>query len=148
MNVLIATDGSAQAHHAIREAMRLLPLASAHVTVVSVINPVAITPVYENIGLGSTLVAEQLSASARGFLKTAKAILAEGGIEATLVEREGEPAAQVRALAEELHADVVVVGSHGAGALERLVLGSMCGHLVQHCPGTVMVVRPPAGPRS
>ncbi len=44
--------------------------------------------------------------------------------------------------ADELGADLIVIGSHGRGALARAILGSVAGSVVQnaHCP--VTVVRP------
>ena len=44
-------------------------------------------------------------------------------------------------VAEQIGADVVVVGSHGRGALKRLVSGSVSEHVVHHSPCPVLVVR-------
>jgi nucleotide-binding universal stress UspA family protein len=45
-------------------------------------------------------------------------------------------------VAEELHVDVIVVGSHGRGAIERILLGSVSEQIVRHAPCPVLVVRP------
>ncbi len=45
-------------------------------------------------------------------------------------------------MAEEIGADVIVVGSHGRGAIERLLLGSVSEQVVRHAPCPVLVVRP------
>jgi nucleotide-binding universal stress UspA family protein len=46
-------------------------------------------------------------------------------------------------IAEEIHADAIVVGSHGRTGLERLFLGSVSEHVVRHAHCPVLVVREP-----
>lgn len=45
------------------------------------------------------------------------------------------------AVAEEVSPDMLVVGSHGRGNLERLVLGSVSDYVVHHAHCPVLVVR-------
>ncbi|HTM22059.1 MAG TPA: universal stress protein, partial [Kofleriaceae bacterium] len=56
--------------------------------------------------------------------------------------RIGAPAREIVELAEEVEADIVVVGTHGRHGINRLVLGSVAEHVVRdaHCP--VLVARP------
>ena len=44
--------------------------------------------------------------------------------------------------AEAERADMIVVGSHGRGAVGRLFLGSVSEHVVRNAPCPVLVVRP------
>ncbi len=44
-------------------------------------------------------------------------------------------------LAEELEADVVIVGSRGRGAIKRALMGSVSSHIVHNAPCPVLVVR-------
>ncbi|MDQ4084152.1 MAG: universal stress protein, partial [Actinomycetota bacterium] len=60
-----------------------------------------------------------------------------GGTVAQAHLREGRPADEIVALADDLDADLVVVGSRGAGAVKRLVMGSVSEGVV--CLGS----RPP-----
>ena len=55
--------------------------------------------------------------------------------------REGRPAKGITRLAEEIGTDLVVVGSRGLGAIERLFLGSVSGVLAQSAPCPVLVVQ-------
>ena len=55
----------------------------------------------------------------------------------------GQPANRIIELAESLHADVVVVGSHGHKTFARRVLGSVSGEVVNGAPCSVLVARPP-----
>ena len=45
-------------------------------------------------------------------------------------------------VAAELKVDVIVVGSHGRGAIARILLGSVSEQVVRHAPCPVLVVRP------
>lgn len=45
------------------------------------------------------------------------------------------------ARAEELHADVIVMGTHGRTGVKRMVLGSVAEHVVRHAPCPVVTVR-------
>lgn len=52
----------------------------------------------------------------------------------------GQPADVLCELAEEMKADLVVIGSHGYGGLDR-VLGTTAAKVVNRAPCSVMVVR-------
>src|SRR5262249_25479068 len=43
--------------------------------------------------------------------------------------------------AESIGADVIVVGTHGRGAVSRLLMGSVAEYVVRHAPCPVLVVR-------
>lgn len=54
--------------------------------------------------------------------------------------REGRPAEEIIALAEELDADLVVVGSRRVGRVKRLITGSVSEGVVHRAPCPVLVV--------
>jgi nucleotide-binding universal stress UspA family protein len=53
----------------------------------------------------------------------------------------GYPVIEILDLAEEIEADLVVLGSRGHGAIERLIVGSVAEGVVHHARGPVLVVR-------
>lgn len=53
----------------------------------------------------------------------------------------GRPDAEIVRLAEEIGAEMMVVGSRGLGLLRRAVLGSVSNGVVRHAHGSVLVVR-------
>lgn len=53
----------------------------------------------------------------------------------------GSPESRIVETAEEMHADLIVIGSHGYKSWERLLLGSVSNSVVHHAPCSVMVVR-------
>lgn len=52
------------------------------------------------------------------------------------------PAETIVAHAYAIHADVVVVGTHGRRGLDRLLLGSVAEAVVRHAPCSVLTVKP------
>ena len=54
----------------------------------------------------------------------------------------GDPGDMIVSAAEAERVDMVLVGSHGRGAVGRLFLGSVSEHVVRHAPCPVLVVRP------
>jgi nucleotide-binding universal stress UspA family protein len=57
------------------------------------------------------------------------------------VTRSGDAGPAICRLAEEVEADVIVVGSRGRGALKRALLGSVSTHVTNNAPCPVVVVR-------
>ncbi|EAY97682.1 universal stress protein PHOS32 [Oryza sativa Japonica Group] len=60
----------------------------------------------------------------------------------TRVEK-GDPRDVICGAVEKAGADMVVMGSHGYGFLQRTLLGSVSNHCVQHCKCPVVVVKRP-----
>jgi nucleotide-binding universal stress UspA family protein len=53
----------------------------------------------------------------------------------------GNPAAKIIEGAKGWPADLIVIGSHGRGGVQRLLLGSVAESVVRHAPCPVLVVR-------
>ncbi len=71
----------------------------------------------------ATAAAEKLEQA--GFRKDAQAVL-------------GAPAAQLLAKTERVGAHLVVVGSQGLGAIDRVALGSVSDQVVREAPATLI----------
>jgi nucleotide-binding universal stress UspA family protein len=63
------------------------------------------------------------------------------GIAVSFLVWTGDPGDQVVSAAEAERVDMVIVGSHGRGAVGRLFLGSVSEHVVRNAPCPVLVVR-------
>jgi nucleotide-binding universal stress UspA family protein len=62
-------------------------------------------------------------------------------IPATAHVRKGDRAREILAAAKDLSADLIVTGSRGLGAVDRLLLGSVARNVVTHAHCSVLVVR-------
>jgi nucleotide-binding universal stress UspA family protein len=56
---------------------------------------------------------------------------------------EGDPADEILKAAATLHADVIVLGTHGNTGLTRLLVGSVAEHVMRKAPCPVLTVRAP-----
>lgn len=147
MHALISTDGSTVSLAAARRGVQMLK--PTKVTLLTV----ADTSVSEDSGAGGfegNLLSPTESARARSVIieegrdelnDTLAAIGVDPGIvDARLLE--GSAGVVICALADEIKPDVVVVGSHGRGWFQRLVIGSVSEYVARHCKSPVLIVRP------
>jgi nucleotide-binding universal stress UspA family protein len=75
------------------------------------------------------------------YVHNAASALAARGIAVSADHQEGEPAETVLRRAGEVHADLIVMTSHGHGGLHRLMFGSVADAVLRRSPCPVMVVR-------
>jgi nucleotide-binding universal stress UspA family protein len=143
MNVLIATDGSDLSVHAARRGLELLG-SPATVTVLAVLTDV---PGDEAGGFeGPVETPEEQEAEWReeqseAHGAVASTIAAIGRSDVTERVEVGDPGGVIVAVAREIDADVIVLGSHGRGVLKRVFLGSASEHVLHHAPCPVLVIR-------
>lgn len=146
--LLLPTDFSEDAGHALRAALRVFGSGpgSGPGPTVHLLHVIHLPPEYQ------VYRADGLSGMSRGLIEQATTVAEEeiAQLAATLdddaaaVETEvieGDPADVIVARAEELGVDLVAMGTHGAGALERLFLGNVARRVVQHGPCPVLTVR-------
>jgi nucleotide-binding universal stress UspA family protein len=78
---------------------------------------------------------------ARVVLEPIQAFMREQGIDATFVHKVGHPADEIASYAQAGNFDLLVMGSHGVGALKNLVLGSVATKVLARCTVPVLLVR-------
>jgi nucleotide-binding universal stress UspA family protein len=65
------------------------------------------------------------------------------GCRARAVLRTGAPYQEIVALATDERADLIVIGTHGRGGINRVLLGSVADRVVRLAPCPVLTVREP-----
>lgn len=148
MRILLASDGSEHSDVAARallerpwpkdSTVKVLSIAHAPVAPVS---PISALP-YDSVvpadyALLSKTLSEQATAVATRTLESLRASLLDCHIQ---VEN-GDARTEIIRVAEDWHADLIVLGSHGRTGLSRWVLGSVAEYVVRHAPCSVEVVR-------
>jgi nucleotide-binding universal stress UspA family protein len=138
--ILLATDGSPSAASAAAEATALARATGWPLTIVTVWRVPATGFAYEPLVAGPE-VGEAVREKAERALVDAAATARGAGVEPDTELVEGVPADAICALAEERGATVIVIGSHGWGAVHRLLFGSVSAAVLHNAPCPVLVVR-------
>jgi len=135
--ILVASDFSPGADAALRYALELGPLLGAsdlHLL------HVAATSEYADFG-------GEVEDSVRRGLEAELAALASRHAAASLSLRThlsaGAPATEIVRIAQELRADLVVMGTAGRTGLGHALMGSVAERVVRTCPCPVLTVRTP-----
>jgi nucleotide-binding universal stress UspA family protein len=144
--IVCAIDFSDCSMHALNYAMSLAQEADAALTVVHVIEPPPDVPreVHENVLAGPRSLREYVALAEedrRGRLKDAipDAVRAYCTVDTVLAT--GKPYREILRVAGEQKADLLVVGIHGRGAVDRLLFGSTAQHLVRQATCPVLTLR-------
>jgi nucleotide-binding universal stress UspA family protein len=146
MKILYATDGSASAAAAGR-LLAALPLpADTQITVLSAVPELGWTTVPPPGMEGPTYpLLEQVAAEEQAeALRTAEAAAAaprERGLRVIVAVRRQRPVEAILEQAQEDGADLIVVGSHGMGAVERFLIGSVSERVARYAHCSVLVAR-------
>ncbi|CAN6439950.1 unnamed protein product [Victoria cruziana] len=77
------------------------------------------------------------------LLGRALALCNEKNVTAETMTIEGDPKEMICQVAEQVHADLVIVGSRGLGMIKRAVLGSVSDYVAHNANCAVMIVKPP-----
>lgn len=138
--ILVGTDASDAADHALSTALRLARAAGAQIRAVHAL---------DRPQLPAAVPAETPSVSQRheeegnALVQGARDRAEEHGVEASTHVREAEPGELLLDEAARWPADLLAVGTHGHGPLSRAVLGSVADRLVREAPCPVLTARQP-----
>jgi nucleotide-binding universal stress UspA family protein len=133
--VLVAVDASAAARPTLEFATRFADLFDAELRALYVIEPLPIlpeTPPPVNPGDYERLLEDE----------AAQKIWPLVGPDVEKVTRHATAETGIAAEAQNWEADVVVVGSHGKGFVERMLVGSVTERLLNHLPSPLLLVVP------
>ena len=139
--IVVGVDGSEHALAAIEWAIRMAKGMGSEVVAVFALN----TPVYFDAGYSSPAVPVQFDPEWRDEMKREFEEdwckpLQDSGVKYRAVMQDGRPATVINKVADEVSADVVLVGRRGRGGVAELLLGSVSHELVQHSTRPVLVI--------
>jgi len=137
--VLVGTDGSDAADRAVREAGRIAGVSGGRVTVGTVVETglLGFDVRSESAAAERREHTEQLVSEAADLATDAGA----GSVETAV--RDGDTVDELNALADEADADLLVLGTHGRGGIDRRLLGSVTEGVVRAARRPVLSVGGP-----
>jgi nucleotide-binding universal stress UspA family protein len=140
MKILLATDFSSTAASAADLAVALARRFGDSVALVHVLEPPSMA--YPDLMVDVSTLERALLDRATALLREAADAIRARGIVVEERLTEGNPSERISELAREIGARLVVVGTHGRGALSRAFLGSVAERTVLSADRPVLVVRP------
>jgi len=123
--ILIATDGSVYSELASREAVSIAKRTGSGLIALSVAKKDENLPV------------------AKETVNAVKELAERERVKVETLTLKGEPYETIVKAAEQKHAGLIVVGSHGRTGVERLLMGSVTERVIGHSGTAVLVVRKP-----
>ena len=141
--IVVGTDGSETATKAVEAAIDVARRHEARVHVVSAFVPVAGERLREEAPQAPPDVAWAVNPreDVDATLADAEGRVRDAGVEVRTYAREGAPADAILDVAEEIGADLVVVGNKGLTGARRFLLGSVPNKVSHHAPCSVLIVR-------
>ena len=140
MKILLAIDGSEYTR-------KMLDYVCANKTLFdtshqyTVFNAQPALPPHARSALGSTVVHDYHQDEAKKVLEPAMARLAGEGMKTDTSWKVGTVGDTIAAFAQQGGYDMIIMGSHGHGALGRLVMGSVSTQVLAQCGVPVLLIR-------
>lgn len=145
-HILVPHDFSETAQRALVYALDLAEVLGARVTLMHA---------YELVGYGypdgpsmTVQMAHDIEASARAALEGVASRTRRPEVPMSIILRQGVPWSEIVAVAKEVEADLVAIGTHGRRGLSRMLLGSVTERVMRtaQCPVLTVHVCPAHAP--
>ncbi|KAG8051845.1 hypothetical protein GUJ93_ZPchr0001g32726 [Zizania palustris] len=151
--VMVAVDESECSHYALEWALRSLAPVIAPPLLVLTVQPLLpigyVSAASFGAPLGVPVVAPELIKSmqerqqqlSKALIDKAKEICAQHGVSVETMIEVGDPKEMICEAAEKSKVDLLIVGSHSRGPVQRLFLGSVSNYCMHHSKCPVLVVK-------
>ncbi|KDS90875.1 stress response protein [Halorubrum saccharovorum] len=137
--ILVPTDGSAEGKRAVAHALDLASVHGATVHALYVVD----TASYAGMPMESSWegVGDLLRDDANEAVAEVESLAAETDLGVETAVAEGSPSKEIIRHAEANGCDLIVMGTHGRGGIDRLLLGSVAEKVVRGSSVPVLTVR-------
>lgn len=135
--IIVGTDGTEYAKKAINTAVALAGLTGAKLYAIYVSDVSNITPT----SVEWEMVAENIKLESEAAFEYVRGKAGAEGIEFETVSLSGAAGQEIVQYANQVNADLIVVGATGKKAIERLILGSVSEKVIRNAKQQVLVVR-------
>ncbi len=139
--ILVPLDGSQLAEKAIPHAEALAKSEGAEIILLQVPMLPSTDFLSRNISLTSSIVKE-VEKETETYLDAETQKLQHDGTKVSSLMREGPIAETILAVAEETHADVIAMSTHGRSGVQRMLMGSVADQVVHLSHIPVMLIHP------
>jgi len=143
--IVVGTDGSETAGVALHQAIQLASLCGAEVHIVNVYRPVSAAHLANSAGVGGpSFDIDSLNSGMENessIICSRAADQAErAGVKCETHAIPGDPSDTLIDIAEQVSADLIVIGNRGMTGVKRFVLGSVPNKVSHHAPCSLLIV--------
>jgi nucleotide-binding universal stress UspA family protein len=141
-SILVPIDGSEPSLQAVQMALRIIELCPAcKFTVLYVIDKLVLNELVRFSKRGEPEVEAELEEQGRRYLELARKSAERQGLTAQSQTRRGDPFEEVIAAANDLGADLIVMGHTGRRGTSRVLIGSVTQRVLDYAPCPVLVMK-------
>lgn len=142
-NILVPLDGSELAETALPHARALAHAFQSTITLISIIEPVAVYPQPGMIGpvLSVAVNVEDEMDNSKKYLNELKEQLENEGLTVDISVLGGDPASHICDYALSHGTDLIVMSTHGRSGIKRWVYGSVADRVLHGAKTPVLLVR-------
>ena len=141
-NILIPVDGSEYSMKAIAAAKEVAKAFDSNVSILSVVTPELKISSGRGSNMYASILMDELLESSAKILEDAKKQFQGMANKVETFSAQGNVADEIVRFANENDIDLIVMGSHGLGALKnRLMTGSVTTRVLHHVDVPVMVIK-------
>ena len=139
--ILVPLDGSQLAEAVLLHAQALAKSEGAEIVILRV--PVSPSLEYLSRAPGlATKIIEDTELEAEDYLKAEVSKLSKKGTKVTCIMREGPIPEMILKVADEVHADMIAMSTHGRTGVQRWLMGSVADRVVHYSHIPVMLIHP------
>ena len=139
--VVIATDGSGSAQRAVEAALDLAGKFDATVHALYVVDEGEVESTPDDVRDVLERALATTGGRALSFVREAATSDGETDADVVTAVRNGDPADEIQAYAEEMNADLIATGTRGRHGEHAFLLGSVAEEIVRSAPMPVLSVR-------
>ncbi len=141
--IVVGTDGSDTAAEAVRQAIDLAKLSGATLSIVSAYAPISKRRIQDEAEGAPSDIAHGIGPreDVNLVLDAAAAEARAAGVEVQTHPVEADPADALLNVAEQIQADLIVVGNKGMTGTRRFLLGSVPNNVSHHAPCSVLIIQ-------
>jgi len=141
-HTLVPIDGSEPSLQAVQMALRVIGLCPAcKMTVVYVIDKLVLAELVRFSKRSENEVEAEVEEQGRRYLELARKQAEQQGVPAECQIRRGDPFEEIIAAANNLRADLIIMGHTGRRGTARMLIGSVTQRVLDYAPCPVLVMK-------
>ena len=139
--ILVPTDFSESARHALTYGISFAKEYEAELILLHVVETIPVGYASDLFPVPMAEVFREMSGYARAELAKLTAEASGRGVTVREIVSQGKPSAEICRLAQEETVDMIVLGTHGRGMLDKALFGSTTERVVRKAPCPVLTCR-------